>query len=63
MGKRIVESQGEVKLAASVLAYYASKGPGFLEPRPARRGQGRGGGRAASRSASCSVIEPWNFPL
>ena len=34
MGKRTQEAAGEVQLAASILTYYAEKGPGFLEPRP-----------------------------
>ena len=34
MGKRIKEAAGEVELAASILDYYAEKGPGFLAPRP-----------------------------
>src|SRR4051794_15881879 len=34
MGKRIKEAAGEVMLAASILEYYATNGPRFLEPRP-----------------------------
>src|SRR4030095_3896096 len=40
MGKRIQEAGGEVKLAASILDYYAKNGPRFLEPRQIEVRQG-----------------------
>jgi len=62
MGKRIVESKGEVKLAASIFAYYGEKGPGFLEPQPIEVAKGE----AVLVHETVGVIlgiEPWNFPL
>jgi succinate-semialdehyde dehydrogenase/glutarate-semialdehyde dehydrogenase len=62
MGKRIQEAAGEVKLAASILRYYADKGPGFLEPRPIDVMQGE----AVVVNEPVGVllaIEPWNYPL
>ena len=62
MGKRIQESQGEVQLAASILGYYAEKGPGFLEPTPLEVAKGE----AVVVHEPIGVIlgiEPWNFPL
>ena len=62
MGKRIKESKGEVALAASILAYYADSGPGFLEPQPLAVAKGD----AAIVNEPLGVllgIEPWNFPL
>jgi succinate-semialdehyde dehydrogenase/glutarate-semialdehyde dehydrogenase len=62
MGKRIQEAAGEVKLAVSILRYYADKGPGFLEPRPIDVMQGE----AIVVNEPVGVllaIEPWNYPL
>ena len=62
MGKRISESHGEVKLAASILAYYADKGPGFLEPQTLEVAKGE----AVVVHEPVGVllgIEPWNYPL
>ncbi|HEX2074053.1 MAG TPA: NAD-dependent succinate-semialdehyde dehydrogenase [Geodermatophilus sp.] len=63
MGKRIKEAAGEVMLAASILKYYAEKGPGFLEPRPI---DVMGEGEAVVVNEPIGVllaIEPWNYPL
>ena len=63
MGKRIKEAVGEVKLAASILQYYAEKGPGFLEPKPI---DVMGEGEAVVVNEPIGVIlaiEPWNYPL
>jgi succinate-semialdehyde dehydrogenase/glutarate-semialdehyde dehydrogenase len=62
MGKRLPESQGEVKLAASILAYYAEKGPGFLEPRPLEVAKGEAL-VAHEPIGVILAIEPWNYPL
>jgi succinate-semialdehyde dehydrogenase/glutarate-semialdehyde dehydrogenase len=62
MGKRIQEAAGEVQLAAGILEYYATKGPGFLEPRPIDVMQGE----AIVVNEPVGVllaIEPWNYPL
>jgi succinate-semialdehyde dehydrogenase/glutarate-semialdehyde dehydrogenase len=62
MGKRIQEAAGEVKLAASILQYYADKGPGFLAPREIDVMQGE----AVVVTEPVGVllaIEPWNYPL
>ena len=62
MGKRIKEAAGEVELAASILDYYAGKGPGFLAPRPIDVMKGE----AVVVNEPVGVllaIEPWNYPL
>ena len=62
MGKRIKEAAGEVELAASILDYYAEKGPGFLAPRPIDVMKGE----AVVVNEPVGVllaIEPWNYPL
>src|SRR3954453_7773220 len=62
MGKRIQEAAGEVQLAASILEYYATKGPGFRAPRPIDVMQGE----AVVVNEPVGVllaIEPWNYPL
>jgi succinate-semialdehyde dehydrogenase/glutarate-semialdehyde dehydrogenase len=62
MGKRIQEAAGEVMLAASILQYYAEKGPGFLAPRPIDVMKGE----AVVFNDPIGVllaIEPWNYPL
>ncbi|WP_222266341.1 NAD-dependent succinate-semialdehyde dehydrogenase [Modestobacter marinus] len=62
MGKRIKEAAGEVQLAAAILEYYATKGPGFLAPRPIDVMQGE----AVVVNEPLGVllaIEPWNYPL
>jgi succinate-semialdehyde dehydrogenase / glutarate-semialdehyde dehydrogenase len=62
MGKRIQEAAGEVQLAASILQYYADKGPSFLEPKPIDVMQGE----AIVVNEPVGVllaIEPWNYPL
>ncbi|SDX79175.1 succinate-semialdehyde dehydrogenase / glutarate-semialdehyde dehydrogenase [Geodermatophilus africanus] len=62
MGKRIKEAAGEVELAASILDYYAEKGPGFIRPRPIDVMQGE----AVVLNEPVGVllaIEPWNYPL
>src|SRR3954454_22837620 len=62
MGKRIKEAAGEVQLAASILEYYATRGPGFLAPKPIDVMQGE----AVVVNEPIGVllaIEPWNYPL
>src|SRR3954449_3757689 len=62
MGKRIQEAGGEVQLAASILDYYASNGPRFLEPRRIDVLKGE----AIVENEPIGVIlaiEPWNYPL
>jgi succinate-semialdehyde dehydrogenase/glutarate-semialdehyde dehydrogenase len=62
MGKRIEEAAGEVMLAASILDYYATNGPRFLEPRRIDVMQGE----AVVENEPIGVIlaiEPWNYPL
>jgi succinate-semialdehyde dehydrogenase/glutarate-semialdehyde dehydrogenase len=62
MGKRIQEAAGEVMLAASILDYYATNGPRFLEPRRIDVMQGE----AVVENEPIGVIlaiEPWNYPL
>lgn len=61
MGKLIREAHFEVRLAASILRYYAEQGPAMLEPErlPVDKGQ------AEVRDlpvGALLAIEPWNFP-
>jgi succinate-semialdehyde dehydrogenase / glutarate-semialdehyde dehydrogenase len=62
MGKRIQEAAGEVTLAASILDYYATNGPRFLEPRRIDVMKGE----AVVENEPVGVIlaiEPWNYPF
>ena len=62
MGKRTQEAQGEVQLAASILSYYAEKGPGFLEPQTLEVAKGEA--QVVHEPIGVILgIEPWNFPL
>jgi len=61
MGKRIAESHGEVKLSASILQYYADRGPGFLEPTSIDVAKGQA--QVVTEPVGVLLaIEPWNFP-
>jgi succinate-semialdehyde dehydrogenase/glutarate-semialdehyde dehydrogenase len=62
MGKRIQEAAGEVMLAASILEYYATNGPRFLEPKRIDVMKGE----AVVENEPLGVIlaiEPWNYPF
>jgi succinate-semialdehyde dehydrogenase/glutarate-semialdehyde dehydrogenase len=62
VGKLIRESEWEVGLAASILHYYAERGPDFLRPEPLQVDAGE----AQIVNAPLGVLlgaEPWNFPL
>jgi succinate-semialdehyde dehydrogenase/glutarate-semialdehyde dehydrogenase len=62
MGKRIKESAGEITLAASILEYYATNGPRFLEPKRIDVMKGE----AVVENEPLGVIlaiEPWNYPF
>jgi succinate-semialdehyde dehydrogenase/glutarate-semialdehyde dehydrogenase len=62
MGKLIAESEGEVDLAAAILAYYAQNGPRF----GAEQTLGVDEGEAVVVSEPLGVlvgVEPWNYPL
>ncbi len=61
MGKRIVESRGEVALCADILDYYASRAEAFLAPEVLRPASGE----ATIANEPIGVlfgVEPWNFP-
>jgi succinate-semialdehyde dehydrogenase/glutarate-semialdehyde dehydrogenase len=61
MGKLIGESEGEVKLSADIIAYYAKNAKEFLEPHHLKPGTGE----AEVVSSALGVlfgVEPWNFP-
>ena len=61
MGKLIGEAHFEVRLAASILRYYAESGPAMLEPERLTVDKGE----AEVRDHPVGVllaIEPWNFP-
>jgi succinate-semialdehyde dehydrogenase/glutarate-semialdehyde dehydrogenase len=61
MGKRSAEAQGEVKLSADILDYYADNAERFLAPERLTIAEGE----AFVESDPIGVIfgiEPWNFP-
>jgi succinate-semialdehyde dehydrogenase/glutarate-semialdehyde dehydrogenase len=61
MGKLIGESEGEVKLSADIIAYYAKHAKEFLAPAHLKPGTGE----AEVVSSPLGVlfgVEPWNFP-
>ena len=61
MGKLIAQSQGEVKLSAAILDYYADNAEAFLAPEPLSTSKGE----AVVESSPIGVlfgVEPWNYP-
>ena len=61
MGKLIAQSQGEVKLSAAILDYYAEHAETFLAPEKLDTAKGD----AVVESSPIGVlfgVEPWNFP-
>lgn len=61
MGKRIVESDGEVELSADILDYYAKNAASFLAPLALKPGSGK----AVIEYTPFGVlfgVQPWNFP-
>ncbi len=61
MGKLIAQSQGEVKLSAAILDYYAENAEAFLAPEKLSTSRGD----AVVESSPIGVlfgVEPWNFP-
>ena len=62
MGKRIKESKGEIELAASIYAYYATHAEKFLADEPLSPEKGS----AYIRKEPIGVllgVEPWNYPF
>ena len=61
MGKLIAQSQGEVKLSAAILDYYAENAEAFLAPEKLSTDRGD----AVVESSPIGVlfgVEPWNYP-
>ncbi len=61
MGKLIAQSEGEVKLSAAILDYYAEHAEAFLAPEKLNTAKGE----AFVESAPIGVlfgVEPWNYP-
>jgi succinate-semialdehyde dehydrogenase/glutarate-semialdehyde dehydrogenase len=61
MGKLIAQSEGEVKLSAAILDYYAEHAEAFLAPEKLTEAKGD----AVVESSPIGVlfgVEPWNFP-
>lgn len=61
MGKLIAQSEGEVKLSAAILDYYAEHAEAFLAPEKLNTAKGD----AVVESAPIGVlfgVEPWNYP-
>ncbi|MYV99319.1 NAD-dependent succinate-semialdehyde dehydrogenase [Streptomyces sp. SID3343] len=62
MGKLIAQSEGEVDLAASILAYYAKNGSAFT--RETALDVGDGAAVIVHEPLGVLIgVEPWNFPL
>lgn len=61
MGKLIAQSEGEVKLSAAILDYYAENAESFLAPEKLTTAKGD----AVVESSPIGVlfgVEPWNYP-
>ena len=61
MGKLFAQAQGEVKLSADIIAYYAKHAERFLAPQPLTPDSGE----AEIQNSPIGVlfgVEPWNFP-
>ncbi|PZO13420.1 MAG: succinate-semialdehyde dehydrogenase [Burkholderiales bacterium] len=61
MGKLIAQSEGEVKLSAAILDYYADNAESFLAPEKLTTAKGD----AVVESSPIGVlfgVEPWNYP-
>ncbi|MDP1685079.1 aldehyde dehydrogenase family protein, partial [Hydrogenophaga sp.] len=61
MGKLIAQSEGEVKLSAAILDYYAEHAVSFLAPEKLNTAKGD----AVVESSPIGVlfgVEPWNYP-
>jgi len=61
MGKLFAQAQGEVKLSADIIGYYAANAERFLAPQPLVPNSGE----AEIQSSPIGVlfgVEPWNFP-
>lgn len=61
MGKLIAQSEGEVKLSAAILDYYAEHAESFLAPEKLNTAKGD----AVVESSPIGVlfgVEPWNYP-
>jgi succinate-semialdehyde dehydrogenase/glutarate-semialdehyde dehydrogenase len=61
MGKLIAQSEGEVKLSAAILDYYAEHAESFLAPEKLNTAKGE----AVVESSPIGVlfgVEPWNYP-
>ena len=61
MGKLIAQSEGEVKLSAAILDYYAEHAEAFLAPEKLNTAKGD----AVVESSPIGVlfgVEPWNYP-
>ncbi|MFI5866449.1 NAD-dependent succinate-semialdehyde dehydrogenase [Streptomyces sp. NPDC051546] len=62
MGKLIAEARGEVDLAASILEYYARRGPEFTAAEPLDVAEGEAYLVTEPIGVLMGVM-PWNFPL
>ncbi|MCY0928865.1 NAD-dependent succinate-semialdehyde dehydrogenase [Streptomyces sp. H27-H1] len=62
MGKLIAEARGEVDLAASILEYYARRGPEFAADEPLDVAEGEAYLVTEPLGVLLGVM-PWNFPL
>ncbi len=62
MGKPLAQAKGEVKLVASIYAYYAAEGPGFLADEPLAVASGGDAFVRTSPIGALLGIMPWNYP-
>jgi succinate-semialdehyde dehydrogenase/glutarate-semialdehyde dehydrogenase len=61
MGKRLVESRGEVELSASILQYFADNAESFLAPKKLNSPKGDARLEYSPLGVLLS-IQPWNYP-
>ena len=62
MGKRIVESRGEVELSASIMQYFADNAAAFLAPKKHNSAMGDAHLEYSPLRVLLSV-QPWNYPF
>lgn len=62
MGKRLVESRGEIRFCSTILKFYADQGPAFLEPRTLPNRSADVYLRLAPLGIILGIM-PWNFPF
>ncbi|WP_434777816.1 NAD-dependent succinate-semialdehyde dehydrogenase [Neisseria sp. Ec49-e6-T10] len=62
MGKRIKESEGEVKISAAILDYYATHAQTFLQPKLIKETAEESAWIENHPIGVLVAVEPWNYP-